>query len=61
LTWDEPDQNRLATLRKAFDSEDCDDDDIKAYLANSSDSDGEDQEKSLLVDNSNFEDDEGAV
>lgn len=42
LTWDETDPNRLAAMRKAFD--DDDNDDVRAYLANSSDEDDEQQD-----------------
>ena len=43
LTWDETDPNRVAAMRKAFeaDSGDEEDEDVKAYLANSSDDDDE--------------------
>ena len=39
LTWDETDPNRAAAMKKAFDaaSDDEGDDDVRAYLANSSD------------------------
>ena len=41
LTWDETDPNRLAVMRRAFEVDDDDEDnvDVKAYLANSSDED----------------------
>ena len=41
LTWDETDPNRLAVMRRAFevDVDDEDNVDVKAYLANSSDED----------------------
>ena len=44
LTWDETDPNRLNVMKKAFDADDDAelDDDVKAYLANSSDDDDDD-------------------
>ena len=49
LTWDETDPNRLNFMKKAFDADDDVelDDDLKAYLANSSDDDDADGREDL--------------
>ncbi len=40
LTWDETDPKRVSVMKKAFNADDDSlDDDVKAYLANSSDDD----------------------
>ena len=61
LTWDETDPDRTAAMQRAFESDDVDDEKLKAYFATSSDSDSDEAVANANVtDGPDHEVDEGA-